>query len=72
MNAICPGSLDPLMKFGIPRTPERQKMLEANYPLGRLGTGDDVVQLAIYLASDESNWTTGTIIPVDGGFTSTS
>ena len=60
------------MKFGIPRTPERQKMLEANYPLGRLGTGDDVVQLAIYLASDESNWTTGAIIPVDGGFTSTS
>ena len=60
------------MKFGIPRTPERQKMLEANYPIGRLGTEDDVVQLAVHLASDESSWTTGTIIPVDGGFTSTS
>ena len=72
VNAICPGSLEPVMKFGIPRTPERQKMLEANYPIGRLGTEDDVVQLAVHLASDESSWTTGTIIPVDGGFTSTS
>ena len=72
VNAICPGSLEPVMKFGIPRTPERQKMLEANYPIGRLGTEDDVVQLAVYLASDESSWTTGAVIPVDGGFTSTS
>ena len=72
VNAICPGSLEPVMKFGIPRTPERQKMLEANYPNGRLGTEDDVEQLAVHLASDESSWTTGTIIPVDGGFTSTS
>lgn len=72
VNAICPGSLQPVMKFGIPRTPERQQMLEANYPLGRLGSEDDVVQLAVYLASDESGWTTGAIIPVDGGFTSTS
>ena len=40
--------------------------------IGRLGTEDDVVQLAVYLASDESSWTTGAVIPVDGGFTSTS
>lgn len=72
VNAICPGSLEPVMMFGIPRTPERQKMLEANYPIGRLGTEADVVQLAVYLASDESTWTTGAVIPVDGGFTSTS
>lgn len=72
VNAICPGSLEPVMKFGIPRTPERQKMLEANYPIGRLGTEDDVVQLAVYLASEESSWTTGAVIPLDGGFTSTS
>jgi len=71
VNAICPGSLQPVMVYGIPRTPERQKMLESNYPIGRLGTADDVVQLAVYLASDESTWTTGAIIPVDGGFTST-
>jgi NAD(P)-dependent dehydrogenase (short-subunit alcohol dehydrogenase family) len=71
VNAICPGSLQPLMKFGIPRTPERQEMLESNYPIRRLGTEDDVVNLAVYLASDESTWTTGAVIPVDGGFTST-
>lgn len=72
VNAICPGSLEPVMKFGIPRTPERQKMLEANYPIGRLGAEEDVVHLAVYLASDESAWTTGAVIPVDGGFKSTS
>jgi len=72
VNAICPGSLQPVMRYGIPRTPERQKMLESNYPIGRLGSEEDVVNLAVYLASDESTWTTGAIIPVDGGFTSTS
>jgi len=39
------------------------------YPLGRVGTGVDVAQAACYLASDESAWTTGHVLVVDGGFT---
>jgi 2-keto-3-deoxy-L-fuconate dehydrogenase len=38
-------------------------------PLGRLGTPEEVAALALYLASDESSFTTGAIHVVDGGFT---
>ena len=37
-------------------------------PMGRLGTAREVAMLALYLASDESSYTTGTIHLVDGGF----
>ena len=45
-----------------------QKMLEL-HPLGRLGDPEDVGYAAIYLASDESRWLTGVLLPVDGGYT---
>jgi 2-keto-3-deoxy-L-fuconate dehydrogenase len=38
-------------------------------PLGRLGQPEEVAALAVYLASDESSFTTGTIQVIDGGFT---
>ena len=40
---------------------------KVRFPLGRLGTEDEVAQLALHLASDESAWTTGTAITIDGG-----
>lgn len=39
------------------------------YPLGRIGTVDAIANMALYLASDESNWTTGQALAVDGGMT---
>ena len=41
----------------------------ARYPLKRLGEVDDVANLAVFLASDESKWMTGAVLPVDGGYT---
>jgi len=38
------------------------------HPIGRLGQPQDIAGLAVYLASDESSWTTGTAFPVDGGY----
>ena len=44
----------------------RRRFLAA-IPVGRLGTPDDVAALALFLASDESSFVSGTAIPIDGG-----
>ena len=71
-NAICPGtiqspSLDArIAAFDDPET--AREAFIARQPLGRLGTAEEVAAAAVYLASDDSSYTTGTIILVDGGF----
>ena len=45
-----------------------EKMFVARQPMGRLGTAEEVAMLAVYLASDESRFTTGTTSMVDGGW----
>jgi NAD(P)-dependent dehydrogenase (short-subunit alcohol dehydrogenase family) len=68
-NAICPGPiLTPLLESLFPSEEERLKRLN-RIPLGRFGRAEDVVYAALYLASDESSWTTGTTFVVDGGIT---
>jgi len=66
-NAICPGPIETPMLMELLREPaERAKRLN-RIPLGRFGRAEDIVYAAIYLASDESAWTTGTTFVVDGG-----
>ena len=68
-NAICPGPiLTPMLESLFPSEEERLKRLN-RIPLGRFGRAEDVVYAALYLASDESSWTTGTTFVVDGGIT---
>ena len=68
-NAICPGPiLTPMLAGLFPSDEERNKRLE-RIPLGRFGHPEDIVYAALYLASDESAWTTGTAFVVDGGIT---
>jgi len=70
-NVVCPGSIetptwDPMFQHhsGI-----REEIGEM-YPLGRMGTPEDVAYAALYLASDEASFVTGIILPVDGGISS--
>ena len=51
-------------------TDVESRLLDAatRYPLGRLGTVEEVAALAAYLASDESGFVTGVAIPIDGGY----
>jgi NAD(P)-dependent dehydrogenase (short-subunit alcohol dehydrogenase family) len=68
-NAICPGPiLTPMMETLFASEAEKMKRLN-RIPLGRFGRPEDVVHAGIYLASDESSWTTGTAFVIDGGIT---
>jgi len=69
-NAICPGPIEtPLLR--ILWTSEEARNLRLNrIPLGRFGEAKDIVYMALYLASDESCWTTGAWLMVDGGISS--
>src|SRR5262249_30816960 len=72
VNAICPGVVDTPMwrnrrdRLGRPLDPGE---FAALHPLGRMGTPEDVASLALYLASDDSAWMTGSILTLDGGLT---
>jgi NAD(P)-dependent dehydrogenase (short-subunit alcohol dehydrogenase family) len=68
-NAICPGPIEtPLLRELLKDEEARNKRL-SRIPLGRFGRAEDIVNAALYLASDESSWTTGTTFVVDGGIT---
>jgi NAD(P)-dependent dehydrogenase (short-subunit alcohol dehydrogenase family) len=47
--------------------PQAKAGFAAFHPLGRLGQPEDIAEAAVYFASNESNWTTGSILTVDGG-----
>jgi 2-keto-3-deoxy-L-fuconate dehydrogenase len=76
-NAICPGTIDsPSLTQRIATLAGQQgrsvdevrQEFEARQAMGRIGTPEEVASLAVYLASDESSFTTGCIHIVDGGF----
>lgn len=70
VNAICPGHIDtPMFRRPGVDVVAKTKRAVANTPLGRVGVPADLTGLALLLASDESSYITGAVIPVDGGIT---
>jgi len=68
-NAICPGPIrTPLLDYLISDESKRRNRLN-HIPAGRFGEPHDIANAALYLASDESGWVTGTEFLVDGGIT---
>ncbi len=69
-NAICPGPIEtPLLRV-LWTSEEARDLRLHRIPLGRFGEAKDIVYMALYLASDESSWTTGAWLMVDGGISS--
>lgn len=73
VNCICPSVVETdLVKGVFNETEKGQAMLKARLatiPLGRLGRPEDIAEMAVYLAGEESSWLTGAAIPLDGGVT---
>ena len=70
-NAICPGPIEtPLLAEWLFKEPAEKAKRLNRIPMGRFGKPEDIVNLALYLASDESAWTNGASLVVDGGITS--
>ncbi len=71
-NAICPGTVDtPSLQQRLRDTGGYEKArteFNARQPMGRLGKAEEIAALALYLASDESAFTTGAIHLIDGGW----
>ena len=80
INVICPGAIDtPLLtkrytgrvnreQESVSLAEEALRNVAKKYPMKSIGSADDVAQMAVFLASDESRWVTGAVFPVDGGF----
>jgi meso-butanediol dehydrogenase/(S,S)-butanediol dehydrogenase/diacetyl reductase len=67
-NAIAPGTIrTPIWQERVDRDPAVFQRLVKWYPLGRVGEPGDVASAALFLASDDAAWITGTVLRVDGG-----
>ncbi len=75
VNCICPGTVDtPFVEGYLEKYHKHEKeavraQLNQRQPIGRLGKPDEIAYLALYLASAESGFMNGAVLPIDGGWT---
>lgn len=68
VNAILPGFVETgLMNDGAVSS-EQMVQHKQNYPIGRFGKPEDIAYLSVYLLSDASQWMTGSLLTIDGGY----
>jgi NAD(P)-dependent dehydrogenase (short-subunit alcohol dehydrogenase family) len=72
VNALCPSFVETDLTAEVIRKAPDPNAVRAErisvHPMGRLGQPEDMAGLAVFLASDESSWVTGAVLPVDGGY----
>lgn len=67
VNSICPGGVLTPMTEAVMKNPGMEEVIKAMTPMGRIGDPMEIALGALYLASDESSFTTGTELIIDGG-----
>jgi NAD(P)-dependent dehydrogenase (short-subunit alcohol dehydrogenase family) len=68
-NALCPGPIDTPLLAELLSDPARRQRRFVHIPIGRLGKAEELAKAALFLASDDSSYMTGTSLIVDGGIT---
>lgn len=71
VNAVAPGYVDTPMTRAVLDQAEFRDRVLTRIPLGRLADGDDIADVVAFLASDAARYMTGTVLPVDGGYSIT-
>jgi NAD(P)-dependent dehydrogenase (short-subunit alcohol dehydrogenase family) len=69
VNALCPGPIRTDLLMKVLETDEKKQRRLVHIPLGRFGEAEEVARAALWLASDDSSFTTGATFVVDGGIT---
>ena len=67
VNAVAPGMIDTGRMDDVPRGEVWDRIVKAQIPLGRAGTGEDIAHMVVFLCSDQGAWITGQTFYVDGG-----
>ena len=67
VNAVCPGVVDTDMTAPFLKSDSDRDFMNSDHPIGRMGKPEDVARTIMFLVSDDSSWTTGTVMTVDGG-----
>ena len=68
-NAVCPGPIETPLLAELLADPERRARRLVHVPIGRFGRPEEIAAAALFLASDESSFVTGSALVVDGGIT---
>jgi NAD(P)-dependent dehydrogenase (short-subunit alcohol dehydrogenase family) len=69
VNAVAPGPTSTPILERWASTEEERALLAEMYPMNFIADPDDIARAALFLLSDEARWTTGVVLPCDGGFT---
>ena len=67
VNCICPGVVDTDMSKPFLKTQKDRDFMNNEHPIGRIGQPEEIAKAVLFLVSDDSLWTTGAILAVDGG-----
>ena len=67
VNAVCPGVVDTDMTSPFLKTDTDREFMNNDHPIGRMGQPEEVARTILFLASNDSAWTTGTVMTIDGG-----
>jgi dihydroanticapsin dehydrogenase len=67
VNCICPGVVDTDMTKPFLKTQKDREFMDSEHPIGRMGQPEEIAKAVMYFASDDSSWTTGAILAIDGG-----